>query len=123
MKGDGVARRFAVAGTIPPPLEFPVRPTPDSRRAAPSVRLTYHAWIAAAAAVEEAALRVLRSRRYLLGPETAAFEAEMARMVGVREAVGVSSGTQSLVLALRAGLSEPAIERVCEVIRAALNCG
>jgi dTDP-4-amino-4,6-dideoxygalactose transaminase len=52
--------------------------------------------------VEEAALRVLRSRRYLLGPETSAFEAEMARMVGVREAVGVGSGTQSLVLALRA---------------------
>jgi dTDP-4-amino-4,6-dideoxygalactose transaminase len=53
-------------------------------------------------AVEEAALRVLRSRRYLLGPETAAFEAEMARLVGVREAVGVGSGTQSLFLALRA---------------------
>ncbi|GAF82292.1 unnamed protein product, partial [marine sediment metagenome] len=53
-------------------------------------------------AVEDAALRVLRSRRYLLGPETAAFEAEMARLVGVREAVGVGSGTQSLVLALRA---------------------
>ena len=53
-------------------------------------------------AVEGAALRVLRSRRYLLGPETAAFEAEMARLVGVREAVGVGSGTQSLVLALRA---------------------
>jgi dTDP-4-amino-4,6-dideoxygalactose transaminase len=53
-------------------------------------------------AVEDAALRVLRSTRYLLGPETAAFEAEMARLVGVREAVGVGSGTQSLVLALRA---------------------
>jgi dTDP-4-amino-4,6-dideoxygalactose transaminase len=53
-------------------------------------------------AVEEAALRVLRSGRYLLGPETAAFEAEMARLVGVREAVGVGSGTQSLVLALLA---------------------
>jgi len=53
-------------------------------------------------AVEEAALRVLRSGRYLLGPETAAFEVEMARLVGVREAVAVGSGTQSLVLALRA---------------------
>jgi dTDP-4-amino-4,6-dideoxygalactose transaminase len=53
-------------------------------------------------AVEEAALRVLRSKRYLLGPETAAFEAEMARLVGVRQAVAVGSGTQSLVLALRA---------------------
>jgi dTDP-4-amino-4,6-dideoxygalactose transaminase len=53
-------------------------------------------------AVEEAALRVLRSGRYLLGPETVAFEAAMARLVGVREAVAVGSGTQSLVLALRA---------------------
>jgi hypothetical protein len=38
----------------------------------------------------------------------------MARMVGVREAVSVP---------IRAGLSVPAIERVCEVIRAALICG
>jgi len=54
------------------------------------------------AAVEAAALRVLRSQRYLLGPETAAFEAEMAALIGVREAVAVGSGTQALVLALRA---------------------
>jgi len=54
------------------------------------------------AAVEDATLRVLRSRRYLLGPETTAFEAEMARLVGVCEAVAVGSGTQSLILALRA---------------------
>jgi len=54
------------------------------------------------AAVEAAVLRVLRSRRYLLGPETAAFESELARRVGVREAVGVGSGTQALFLALRA---------------------
>ncbi|MBW2286679.1 MAG: DegT/DnrJ/EryC1/StrS family aminotransferase [Deltaproteobacteria bacterium] len=54
------------------------------------------------AEVEVAGLRVLRSGRYLLGPETRAFEAEFARLVGVREAVAVGSGTQSLVLALRA---------------------
>jgi dTDP-4-amino-4,6-dideoxygalactose transaminase len=52
--------------------------------------------------VEIAGLRVLRSGCYLLGPETRAFEAEFARLVGVREAVAVGSGTQSLVLALRA---------------------
>jgi len=54
------------------------------------------------AEVEIAGLRVLRSGRYLLGPETRAFEAELARLVGVREAVAVGSGTQSLALALRA---------------------
>jgi dTDP-4-amino-4,6-dideoxygalactose transaminase len=52
--------------------------------------------------IEAAGLRVLRSGRYLLGPETRSFEAELARFVGVREAVAVGSGTQSLALALRA---------------------
>jgi len=56
----------------------------------------------AGAAVEAAALRVLRSGRYLLGPETEALEAELARMIGVRQAVGVGSGTQALMLSLRA---------------------
>lgn len=53
-------------------------------------------------AVDAAALRVLRSGRFLLGPETAAFEAAMAAAVGVDFAVGVASGTQALELALRA---------------------
>lgn len=53
-------------------------------------------------AVEAAALRVLRSGSYVLGPETLAFEQEMARLVGVASAVGVGSGTEALVLALRA---------------------
>jgi dTDP-4-amino-4,6-dideoxygalactose transaminase len=57
--------------------------------------------------VEAAALRVLRSGSYLLGPETRAFEVELAREIGVREAVAVGSGTQSLVLTLRAaGIGE-----------------
>jgi dTDP-4-amino-4,6-dideoxygalactose transaminase len=52
--------------------------------------------------VEAAVLRVLRSGRYVLGPETAALEAEIARRVGTRFAVGVGSGTDALALALRA---------------------
>jgi dTDP-4-amino-4,6-dideoxygalactose transaminase len=52
--------------------------------------------------VEAAVLRVLRSQRYVLGPETAAFEAELASLVGVEFAVGVSSGTDALALSLRA---------------------
>lgn len=54
------------------------------------------------AEVEAAVLRVLRSGRYVLGPETAAFEAELAAFVGTRFAVGVGSGTEALWLALRA---------------------
>jgi dTDP-4-amino-4,6-dideoxygalactose transaminase len=52
--------------------------------------------------VEAALLRVLRSGRYVLGPETEAFERELAERVGVRHVVGVGSGTEALVLALRA---------------------
>lgn len=53
-------------------------------------------------AIEAAVLRVLRSGQYVLGPETRAFEAELAELVGVRFAVGVGSGTEALALALRA---------------------
>jgi dTDP-4-amino-4,6-dideoxygalactose transaminase len=53
-------------------------------------------------AVESAALRVLRSGSYVLGPETEAFEAAVAELVGARHAIGVNSGTDALVLAFRA---------------------
>lgn len=53
-------------------------------------------------AVEQAVLRVLRSRRYILGPETEAFEQALAAFVGVRHAIGVGSGTEALSLSLRA---------------------
>jgi dTDP-4-amino-4,6-dideoxygalactose transaminase len=46
--------------------------------------------------------RVLRSGRFLLGPETEAFEAEFASFCGRRYAVAVASGTEALRLALRA---------------------
>lgn len=52
--------------------------------------------------IEAAVLRVLRSGRYVLGPETQAFEGELAAYVGTRHAVGVGSGTEALWLALRA---------------------
>jgi dTDP-4-amino-4,6-dideoxygalactose transaminase len=52
--------------------------------------------------LEAAALAVLRSGRYILGPEVAAFEGELADFVGVAGAVGVASGTDALVLALQA---------------------
>ncbi|MBX6423643.1 DegT/DnrJ/EryC1/StrS aminotransferase family protein [Thermosulfurimonas sp. F29] len=52
--------------------------------------------------IEEAVVRVLRSTRYILGPEVAALEEELARFVGVSRAVGVSSGTDALLLILKA---------------------
>lgn len=59
-------------------------------------------WHEVGAAVEDAVQRVLRSGHYVLGPETAAFEAELAAFTGTRFCVGVGSGTEALLLALRA---------------------
>jgi dTDP-4-amino-4,6-dideoxygalactose transaminase len=52
--------------------------------------------------LEAAAIRVLRAGRFVLGPEVAAFEREAAAWLGAAHAVGVSSGTDALFLALRA---------------------
>ena len=55
-----------------------------------------------AAEIDAAIARVLASGRYLLGPETEAFEAEYAAWAGVQECVSAGSGTEALHLALRA---------------------
>lgn len=57
--------------------------------------------LAHAEAIRAALDRVMRSGWYVLGPEVQAFEAELARFVGVPHAVGVGSGTDALTLALR----------------------
>lgn len=54
------------------------------------------------AAIDEAIRRVLESGRYILGDEVVAFEREFAEYVGVREAIGVGSGTEALHIALAA---------------------
>jgi dTDP-4-amino-4,6-dideoxygalactose transaminase len=54
------------------------------------------------AELDAAVARVLAGGWYILGPEVAAFEAEFAAWLGVDHAVGVASGTDAVLLALRA---------------------
>jgi len=44
---------------------------------------------------------VLRSGRFILGPEVEAFERECAEYLGVAHAIGLASGTDALVIGLR----------------------
>jgi aminotransferase EvaB len=52
--------------------------------------------------VKQAVLAAIDSRQYILGPECKAFEAELARYVGVRHCVLSASATAALWLSLRA---------------------
>jgi dTDP-4-amino-4,6-dideoxygalactose transaminase len=54
------------------------------------------------AEINAAIAAVLDGNRYILGPQTQAFEQEFAAYLGVAHAVGVGSGTEALHLALRA---------------------
>lgn len=51
--------------------------------------------------IEAAALKVLRSGWYVLGPEVSAFEEEFARYTGAKYCVGLASGLDALWLAFR----------------------
>lgn len=53
-------------------------------------------------AIDEAIARVLDHGQFILGPEVARFEDELARRCGVAHAVGCASGTDALLLALLA---------------------
>ncbi len=52
--------------------------------------------------IEETVLRICSSQRFILGPEVAELEQEIAAHTGARFAIGVSSGTDALLASLLA---------------------
>jgi len=52
--------------------------------------------------VLERVAEVVRSGRYVLGPEVEAFESELGSFLGVRHVIGVANGTDALTIAFRA---------------------
>ncbi|NEP55952.1 MAG: DegT/DnrJ/EryC1/StrS family aminotransferase [Symploca sp. SIO2G7] len=59
------------------------------------------------AEVQAAINAVLESSRFIMGPEVKQFEQEVAAYLGVKHAIGVNSGTDALVIGLRAlGIGE-----------------
>jgi dTDP-4-amino-4,6-dideoxygalactose transaminase len=52
--------------------------------------------------IREAVTKVLASQQFVLGKEGAALEQEIAELCGVKHGIGVASGTDALILALRA---------------------
>src|SRR3954451_8627147 len=63
--------------------------------------------------VREAIEGVLESAEFILGPNVAAFEAEAAGYLGVRETVGVANGTDAIVIVLDALGIGPGDEVIC----------
>src|SRR6516165_1648496 len=52
--------------------------------------------------IDRVVQRVVESQSFILGPEVASFEVEMARFCGVAHAIGCASGSDALLLPLLA---------------------
>jgi dTDP-4-amino-4,6-dideoxygalactose transaminase len=63
--------------------------------------------------LERAVLEVVRSGRWILGPEVEACERELAAFAGVKHCLTVASGTDALALALMAAGLKPGDAVVC----------
>jgi len=57
--------------------------------------------------------RVFRSGQFIMGPELTAFESEVGQLIGTKNAIGVSSGTDAILLALMALEIKPGDEVLC----------
>jgi UDP-2-acetamido-2-deoxy-ribo-hexuluronate aminotransferase len=64
-------------------------------------------------AIDAAVARVLTHCQFMLGPEVAIFEKELAEFCGARHAVSCASGTDALVLVLRAQGIGPGDAVIC----------
>ncbi|MBL1209694.1 DegT/DnrJ/EryC1/StrS family aminotransferase [Geminocystis sp. GBBB08] len=62
------------------------------------------------AEIDQAIANVLESTQFVLGPEVKLLESEIANYLGVKHAIGVNSGTDALIIALRALKIEPGDE-------------
>jgi dTDP-4-amino-4,6-dideoxygalactose transaminase len=65
------------------------------------------------AAIDTAVARVLEHCQFMLGPEVHAFESELATFCGAKHAITCASGTDALVLALRAKDVGPGDAVIC----------
>lgn len=65
------------------------------------------------AELTETFTRILHSGRFIMGPEVTALEEEIAGFVGARHGIGVTSGTDAILLALMALEIGPGDEVLC----------
>jgi len=77
------------------------RQTTPEIKAVPQMDLAAQ-YAAIGAEIREAVTRVLASQQFVLGSEGAALESEISQLCTVKHGVGVASGTDALILALRA---------------------
>jgi len=80
--------------TSQPQIASPLEPVPQLDLSAQ--------YAAIGAEIRTAVERVMASQQFVLGREGAALEEEIAKLCGVAHGVGVASGTDALILALRA---------------------
>src|SRR5947209_10198757 len=80
--------------TAQPQISSPLEPVPQLDLSAQ--------YAAIGAEIRTAVEREMASQQFVLGREGAALEAEIAKLCGVAHGIGLASGTDALILALRA---------------------